>query len=228
MAKFCSLCKEEKVLDEFRLVKESRTKTVSFYPCSVCKICEKKKALERYHSNRDTCIKKNREYKEANLVKINKTRREYTKNLMKDPLEKLKRNLKSSLSSRLKNKSSSSLTYLGTNVSLIKEWIDFNLTEDMSWDNYGTYWQIDHCLPIGLIDMDNHNDVLLAFSWMNLMPLSRHINSKKSKELYHYRIFYQESRLLLYSKIKQGLSEQIREYIKRYTDKFKLLLTIKD
>lgn len=228
MKKTCSYCEIEKEIDMFRKIKETRTKEISFYYCSLCKECERIKALDRYNKNRDSCIEANKNYKKQNIDKINLHRREYTRKLMSNPIERLKRNLKCSLAGRIKNKKYLSGSYLGTDISTIKHWIEFNMVEDMSWDNYGSVWQIDHTIPIGIIDMNNQEDVNLVFSWMNLMPLYKKVNSKKSNNLHHIRIFYQESRLKLYSKQNTELEGTIINYIERYTEKYKSLLLLND
>ena len=221
MSKNCSTCNESKPSEEFRLVKENRTKVESSYLCSICRVCERKRALERYYTNRDRNIENNKIYKKQNREKVNSTRREYTKDLMKDPLEKIKRNLKSMISAKLKNhKKHSSSYYLGTSMETIISWIEYNMDEDMTWDNYGKLWHIDHTIPIKLIALDTD----MCFSWMNLMPLPSHINLKKSHRLVPYRVFYQETRLRKFITEKPGLEEEVLTYISAYSKKFKLLL----
>ena len=94
MSKICGNCSVEKQTTEYRKIKEKRTKTVSEYLCSMCKDCEKQKALSKYYENREKNISSNKKYKEENKDKVNKTRREYLQKIMQDPAEKIKRNMK--------------------------------------------------------------------------------------------------------------------------------------
>jgi len=138
---------------------------------------------------------------------------------MKNNEERLKRNLKTLLCIKLKNnKTKNSSFYLGENI---KKWIEFNWDDEMEWENYGKYWEIDHSLPINCFDMNDEDDVKICFSWMNLMPLSKSINLKKSKKILISRILYQEIKLKNYSDKLPDLKPKIYQYINDYSYKFK-------
>ena len=61
----------------------------------------------------------------------------------------------------------------------------------MNWNNYGSYFQIDHVKPRSFFDIENENDRRIMNHWSNLSPLEKHENfSKHNKyndeiELYH-------------------------------------------
>jgi len=63
---------------------------------------------------------------------------------------------------------------------------------DMNTDNFGTYWSIDHIVPLRLFDLNNEDDVLLAWNHYNLMPMYTAHNFEKehclhiSEELLSY------------------------------------------
>ena len=224
MNKNCSICNQTKPEEDFRLIKETRTKSPTFYLCSICRLCERIKALGRYHDNKEVMSEKNKVYKRENVEKINLTRRKYTNELMKNPINRLKRNLRCLISSKLKNiKNNRSSVYLGTSIETIKKWIDYNLYDDMTWDNYGKDWHIDHTIPIDLFNMEE-DGINLCFCWMNLMPLPSHINLKKSNKLNRYRVFYQETQLRKFKKDNPEFEEEISSHIEQYSKKFKLLL----
>tara|TARA_B110001452_G_C14960348_1_gene335841 strand:+ start:88 stop:588 length:501 start_codon:yes stop_codon:yes gene_type:complete len=44
-------------------------------------------------------------------------------------------------------KSGSYKKYLGCNIKEYKVYLENKFTDKMSWDNYGTYWEIDHIIP---------------------------------------------------------------------------------
>ena len=52
----------------------------------------------------------------------------------------------------------------------------------MTIENYGSVWQIDHCLPIASFNLLNENDMKKRFNRVNLRPIvSIENNSKKAK-----------------------------------------------
>lgn len=66
----------------------------------------------------------------------------------------------------------------------------------MSWNNYGTYWVIDHIIPRRLFDQRNKMEIALCWSLPNLQPLKRRENEKDkrgridyySKEFYDHKL----------------------------------------
>ena len=218
--KICGNCSAEKEESEYRKVKEKRTKNIKEYLCSMCKKCEREKALSKYYENREENIEKNKKYKEENKDKINETRRKYIKKLMLNPEEKIKRNMKSLISSKIRNyKSKHTAEYLGTDMKTIISWIEYNMSDNISWENYGIYWEIDHSIPISLFDITKEDQMLFCFCWMNLMPMIKVDNSKKSNKIIEERLNLQKDRLKKYAEQFPLLKEQINDYIKKYEKK---------
>jgi hypothetical protein len=55
--------------------------------------------------------------------------------------------IKKSLAARLRTvlvKNDTTMNYVGCNIQYLREWFEYNFTNEMNWDNYGTYWSIDH------------------------------------------------------------------------------------
>ena len=96
--------------------------------------------------------------------------------------------IRSRLSKALKrNKNKSSIEYLGCDIEFLKKWLEFRFDENMNWDNLGSYWHIDHILPINRFNLINDNDKMNCFHWTNLQPLTSTENlQKKDKLLLHY------------------------------------------
>jgi hypothetical protein len=96
--------------------------------------------------------------------------------------------IRSRLSKALKrNKNKSSIEYLGCDIEFLKKWLEFRFDENMNWDNLGSYWHIDHILPINRFNLINDNDKMICFHWTNLQPLTSTENlQKKDKLLLHY------------------------------------------
>ena len=53
-------------------------------------------------------------------------------------------------------------------------------TPDMSWDNYGEYWEIDHIKPIDAFDLNDEDQLYEAFKYTNTQPLKKEDNREKS------------------------------------------------
>ena len=49
----------------------------------------------------------------------------------------------------------------------------------MNWENYGTYWEIDHIKPIEMFDFTNENEIQECWNYKNLQPLT--INENRTK-----------------------------------------------
>lgn len=174
----------------------------------------------KLHRAKETAQK--REYFAKNRDKLLEARRKLTKEKMKDGRERVKRNMKTLLVGKI-HKNTSSTTYFGTSMQLILQWLEFNFTRDINWDNYGAYWHIDHVIAIDLWDLENEAEKMTCFNWKNLMPLERFANIKKGSTLQPARIFYQEQRLRLFFK-ENDMSENLDDYLNKYSKKFKDLL----
>ena len=67
-------------------------------------------------------------------------------------------------------KTLSSIQYLQCTISNLKDWLQSQFTNEMTWTNYGTIWTVDHILPLSAFDLTNEKERLIAFNWKNLQP----------------------------------------------------------
>jgi hypothetical protein len=82
--------------------------------------------------------------------------------------------IKKSLAARLRTvlvKNDSTMNYIGCNIQYIREWIEYNFTEEMNWDNYETFWSIDHVIPICKFDLTLEDEKYKCWNWSNLIPV---------------------------------------------------------
>ena len=71
---------------------------------------------------------------------------------------------------------------LGCSHSFFRRWIIHQLNGIMIIENYGSVWQIDHCLPVSSFILLKENDWKKCFNWLNLRPMFSTGNaSKKAK-----------------------------------------------
>jgi hypothetical protein len=92
--------------------------------------------------------------------------------------------LKKSLAARLRTvlkKENHTMNYIGCNIQYLREWFEYNFTDDMNWDNYGSYWSIDHIIPVCKFDLTNEDEKLKCWNWSNLMPVTIKYNSSKKE-----------------------------------------------
>lgn len=54
---------------------------------------------------------------------------------------------------------------------------------DMDWSNYCSIWQVDHIVPLCMFDVDNPEDIALAWSLDNIRPLSNLENKRRGASM---------------------------------------------
>jgi hypothetical protein len=90
--------------------------------------------------------------------------------------------IKKSLAARLRTvlvKTDSTMNYIGCNIQYLREWFEYNFTDEMNWDNYGSFWSIDHIIPVCKFDLTIDDEKLKCWNWSNLMPVTIKYNSSK-------------------------------------------------
>ena len=172
----------------------------------------KEKQKLYYENNKEFLVEKNKEYRAQNKDIINEQRKEYRNReevrkhiklkqkeylpIRKEKIKerrktdlnfKLSEILRSKIHKMLKNRDKSYSKYVGCDLNWLKAWLEFRFDENMNWENFGSYWQIDHILPIHGFDLKNDIEQKICFHWTNLQPLSSNENRQKSdKLLLHY------------------------------------------
>jgi transposase-like protein len=76
------------------------------------------------------------------------------------------------------------------------DWIEFQFTESMNWNNYGSVWCFEHCCPLSAFDLTNEEQLKKAMNWMNIRPYCKIRNSeKKASKSIHGCRYYSKSKL---------------------------------
>ena len=71
---------------------------------------------------------------------------------------------------------------VGCSPTELREHIEKQFTDGMSWDNYGTYgWHLDHIIPLSTAE--TREDVFKLNHYTNLQPLWATDNLKKGKKI---------------------------------------------
>ena len=163
--------------------------------CSKCRTFSSKSNFYTDISTKDGlnpfCNFCRRVYYNENFDKFKSSRKQYDKNRKQSGLNFiLACNLQPRNSKTFKSQNSRKINETfdlkGCSHSFLKSWIFHQLYVNMTIDNYGSLWQIDHCLPIASFNLLNENDIKKCFTWINLPPMySNENNSKKAKFDYH-------------------------------------------
>ncbi len=186
--KICAKCGEEKVLSEYHRSKcstdghQPRCKDCArvYYQANVEKIALQRQTYRR--KNRATVAKGKRKYNKANREKINAYQRKYDQR-RRDAGAKFR--LRSSLRNRIWRalngtaKSVGTMELIGCNIEELKEHLEFQFQEGMTWDNYGG-WHVDHIKPCASFDLSDIEQQKLCFNYTNLQPLWAEDNWSKN------------------------------------------------
>lgn len=72
---------------------------------------------------------------------------------------------------------------IGCTTQQLASHLESKFTKRMTWDNYGTYWHIDHVLPCSSFDHAVPEQVAQCWHWTNLAPLEAQKNLNKSDSI---------------------------------------------
>ena len=111
-----------------------------------------------YHSNIDFKIKKNISGRIRNMLKAFGTRKHISITKDFDSI-------------------------LGCSIQFFKEYIAAQFTDDMTWDNHGSVWHLDHIIPCSYYDLTDHTQLLECFNYTNYQPLYVYDNLSKFNKI---------------------------------------------
>lgn len=148
---------------------------------SICKECHKKAAKAHYANNKDKYAVLAKAYVSKNRAKISAYQLEWYYKKKSDIQFRIKNNLRARLRSALKHnlKTGSAIRDLGCFVSDLRKHLESKFQSEMTWENYGVYWEIDHIKPLATFDLTNQEEFKQACHWTNLQPLTVHDNRSK-------------------------------------------------
>ena len=210
--KCCPKCHALKDRSEYYKNSKRRDK-IDVY-CKICSMQTKKEHLRTSEKAREKTRERRRKYVEKHpekVLEISKTFREkhkekiadrrkteeskaYSREYMKkrrlEPIFKMKNNISRQIGHALKRRGSSKhgqtvLDKLNYSIEQLKEHLEKQFDFNMNWENYGTYWHIDHIIPhsgFSYVSMDDE-DFKKCWSLDNLRPLEAIENIKKSNKI---------------------------------------------
>jgi hypothetical protein len=108
---------------------------------------------------------------------------EYEKDrLTKDPEFKLKKALRARLYKAIRGgyKTGSAVRDAGASMDVVKKHIESLFYGDMTWDNWGPYWELDHVKSLASFDLNDREQFLRAVHYTNLQPLTKEDHKLKT------------------------------------------------
>lgn len=128
-----------------------------------------------------------RAYRAANPEKMRaKAKARQKKRYRNDPVYRMMRNLRGRQRQFFKGtlRSLSMVRHIGCTQEFFRQHIASQLTGEMTLNNYGTVWHLDHIYPLSKASIvDNPVHFLAAANWRNLQPLPGPENLEKSDEV---------------------------------------------
>lgn len=76
-------------------------------------------------------------------------------------------------------KEDNTLKLLGCSTQFLKYFLEQRFIPGMAWENYGTYWHIDHITPCAAFNLEDPEQQRVCFHYTNLQPLTREENLRK-------------------------------------------------
>ena len=173
---YSNTCK--KCLNDMDKIRKKNLRQKKLENClAICEKCNKEKTLQNFAKlkkfyKKKICLECYPEF--LRTQKIEWCKNEHNTNL--------NYRIKKSLAARLRNvlnKSDTTMNYIGCNIQYFREWLEYNFTDEMNWDNYGSFWSIDHIIPVCKFDLTVEDEKFKCWNWTNMMPKTVKYNSSK-------------------------------------------------
>lgn len=72
---------------------------------------------------------------------------------------------------------------VGCDAQEFKKYMESKFSRGMTWENYGTAWEVDHIVPLAKFDLTTREGLAAASHYTNLQPLWTADNAEKSDSL---------------------------------------------
>lgn len=177
----------------------------------VCKECNKQKLYKWREENKERFLEICKTYREKEDKKA--LRRQYLRDKYKNDIESrllqlYRTRVRECIKKRYypKNKHFEYEKLLGCNWDMLVSWLEYNMKPEMSWENYGTYWHVDHIQPCARFDFSEDKNRQKCFNWANLAPLEAIENLKKSDSIDEQMIEYYKEKAIQFISERPNLS----------------------
>ncbi len=177
MKKQCTKCKLEKDYSQF--FKDKRTNSGLYSACKKCHYKLYLKNLKKWRLNNKDKVK---DYRQKNKEYF----REYQYKRLKNPKNRLNSNVRYLIWLSLKGRKAGRKwqELVGYTIKDLITHLEQQFDDKMTWENYGSYWWIDHIKPQSLFNYKSAEDEEFKKCWAleNLQPLEAIANIRKSNK----------------------------------------------
>lgn len=122
--------------------------------------------------------------------------------------------------------------YFGITVEGFRGWIAMQFIGDLSWENFGKQWQLEHIVPVQYFNLQEEEDQKLCWNFLNIRvkneagPSQLHCTGFAST--HYFKEVYELTQLEIAGKMVQKLLQlqagempaTVREYIQSHTETF--------
>jgi len=177
--KICRKCEQEKPISEFGIQTGSKDGFNS--NCKKCnnelsKLCHERCPEKHRESNR-RYSKRNKEKVKINRQGLDKTKHNEhnMSRYYSEPEFRIKKLVGSRIYQLLRknksNKFNKSVKYLGCPIKEYREYLEQQFLPEMTWENHGKVWEIDHIIPCDTFDLTIEEEQYKCFNYTNTQPL---------------------------------------------------------
>ena len=163
-----------------------------------CKLCFSQSRKLYYENNKDIVRERQNKYYKKNKEQISSYKSKWQKENSErrrvrlneryrtEPNFRMSVNLRTRLLKAIENKqkSGSTLDLLGCSIEYFTRYLESKFIDNMSWDNHGTVWHIDHIKPCSKFDLSKPDHQKVCFHYTNMQPLFAEDNLKKGNRFY--------------------------------------------
>lgn len=182
----CNKCGEIKPKSEYRKPSINKCGTKG-----ICKMCKSKidskywseklkdDEFKQRHLDRQWKYKAKKQEYQKKYDALNRNKKlEYQRTYLKNnpsakAIQLVRTRIWHFLKSKYRNKEQSTLETLGCSAEEYKQYLEEHFTKEMTWENHGEYWEIDHIIPLCQSG---------SFHYTNTRPLEKTKNRSRKKK----------------------------------------------
>ncbi len=191
--KKCATCMVDKCETEFYVLKRGTNR----FPFTSCKPCTCAKQRARIQTPEGSAKRKatTAKYAAGHTELIREKNRRYQPTANARAVERRKTDLNFKMAGALRSrivvalrgkyKSAKTVELIGCSVDEFIAWIAHQFSGEMSWDNYGSRWEIDHVRPCCSFNLADPAQQLECFNWKNQRPALCSDNRSKNGFIDH-------------------------------------------
>ena len=83
-------------------------------------------------------------------------------------------------------KKQKTMRYFGCTTQELRNHLQSQFDRNMTWDNYGSYWEVDHIMPCDIFDLTRDDHVAMCNNYTNLRPLEKTKNRSKHAKIVNH------------------------------------------